>query len=47
VGLSIGKSTYSVSPNTVARHLEAIFATLGVETRTAAAAQAFAHLSTR
>jgi DNA-binding CsgD family transcriptional regulator len=34
-----------ISPNTVARHLEAIFATLGVETRTAAAAEVFAHLS--
>ena len=40
-------SILEISPNTVARHLEAIFATLGVETRTAAAAEAFAHLSTR
>jgi DNA-binding CsgD family transcriptional regulator len=40
-------SILEISPNTVARHLEAIFAALGVETRTAAAAEAFAHLSTR
>jgi DNA-binding CsgD family transcriptional regulator len=40
-------SILEISPNTVARHLEAIFATLGVETRTAAAAEAFAHLSMR
>jgi DNA-binding CsgD family transcriptional regulator len=38
-------SILEISPNTVARHLEAIFATLGVETRTAAAAEVFAHLS--
>ena len=35
----------AISPNTVARHVEAIFAELGVETRTAAAAVAFSHLS--
>jgi DNA-binding CsgD family transcriptional regulator len=40
-------SILEISPNTVARHLEAIFATLGVETRTAAAAEVFAHLSKR
>ena len=40
-------SILEISPNTVARHLEAIFATLGVATRTAAAAEAFAHLSLR
>jgi DNA-binding CsgD family transcriptional regulator/PAS domain-containing protein len=40
-------SILEISPNTVARHLEAIFATLGVETRTAAAAEVFAHLSMR
>jgi DNA-binding CsgD family transcriptional regulator len=34
----------SISPNTVARHVEAIFETLGVQTRTAAAAAAFAHV---
>ena len=32
----------AISPSTVARHVEAIFATLGVRTRTAAAAAAFA-----
>ena len=40
-------SILEISPSTVARHLEASFATLGVETRTAAAAEAFAHLSMR
>jgi DNA-binding CsgD family transcriptional regulator len=34
----------AISPNTVARHVEAIFERLGVATRTAAAAAAFTHL---
>jgi len=36
-------SLLGISPNTVARHVEAIFGALGVQTRTAAAAAAFAH----
>jgi len=35
----------TISPNTVARRVEAIFVRLGVQTRTAAAAAAFSHLS--
>ena len=35
----------TISPNTVARHVEAIFVRLGVQTRTAAAAAAFSHFS--
>ena len=35
----------AISPRTVARHVEAIFERLGVRTRTAAAAAAFAHLA--
>jgi len=35
----------AISPSTVARHVEAIFERLGVQTRTAAAAAAFDHLS--
>jgi DNA-binding CsgD family transcriptional regulator len=38
-------SILAISPHTVARHVEAIFETLGVQTRTAAAAAAFTHLS--
>jgi DNA-binding CsgD family transcriptional regulator len=38
-------ATLAISPNTVARHLEAIFERLGVQTRTAAAAVAFAHIA--
>jgi len=38
-------SILAISPHTVARHVEAIFAALGVQTRTAAAAAAFAHLA--
>ncbi len=34
----------AISPHTVERHVEAIFAALGVQSRTAAAAAAFAHL---
>jgi DNA-binding CsgD family transcriptional regulator len=36
----------AISPRTVARHVEAIFERLGVRSRTAAAAAAFAHLAT-
>jgi DNA-binding CsgD family transcriptional regulator len=35
----------AISPSTVARHVEAIFERVGVQTRTAAAAAAFNHLS--
>jgi DNA-binding CsgD family transcriptional regulator len=38
-------SILAISPHTVARHVEAIFGKLGVQTRTAAAAAAFAHLA--
>lgn len=38
-------SILAISPNTVGRHVEAIFEKLGVRTRTAAAAAAFAELS--
>ncbi len=37
-------SILAISPHTVARHVEAIFERLGVQTRTAAAAAAFAHV---
>jgi DNA-binding CsgD family transcriptional regulator/PAS domain-containing protein len=35
----------AISPNTVARHVEAIFEALGVQSRTAAAAAAFTHVT--
>jgi DNA-binding CsgD family transcriptional regulator len=38
-------SILAISPNTVARHVEAILVQLGVATRTAAAGVAFAHLA--